>query len=156
VPQIIEKMRAPSSAGKTDWERWEFFPLSASPFGYNETVANEFFPLNKQEALAKWFQRSDYENTIPKVDEENVVVCEVTGRPFRLIPQEIEFYKKHNLHFPTKHPDVRHLERMKKTNPRKLRDRTCDKCWIAIKTSYNPDRPEKVYCETCYNKEIYW
>ena len=25
----------------------EFFPASFSPFGYNETVAQEYFPLNR-------------------------------------------------------------------------------------------------------------
>ncbi|MBU1627728.1 hypothetical protein KKB18_10205, partial [bacterium] len=60
-----------------------------------------------------------------------------------------------NLPFPTKHPDVRHAERMKLRNPRKLRERKCDKCEKDIQTSYAPERPEKVYCETCYNKEVY-
>jgi hypothetical protein len=149
VPQIIKKMKA-------DWERWEFFPSSLSPFGYNETVAQEYFPLTKEEALAKWFKRSDYEAPFPKGDGKDVVICEVSGKPFRLIPQEIEFYKKHNLPLPTKHPDVRHTERMKLRNPRKLRDRKCAKCSADIKTSYAAERPEIVYCESCYNKEIYW
>ena len=121
VPQIIEHMT------KTG-ERWEFFPSSLSPFGYNETVAQEYFPLTKEEALAKWFKRSDHEAPFPKTDSKDVIICEVSGKPFRLIPQEIEFYKKHNLPFPTKHPDVRHAERMKLRNPRKLRDRKCAKC----------------------------
>ena len=149
VPQIIEYIIR-------TWERWEFFPSSLSPFGYNETVAQEYFPLTKEEALAKWFNRSDYEAPFPKGDGKDVIICEVSGKPFRLIPQEIEFYKKHNLPFPTKHPDVRHAERMKLRNPRKLRDRKCAKCLVAIETTYAPERPEIVYCENCYNKEIYW
>jgi hypothetical protein len=40
-------------------------------------------------------------------------------------------------------------------NPRKLFDRKCDKCWVKIKTTYSPDRKEIVYCESCYNKEVY-
>lgn len=43
VPQIIEKMKA-------DGERGEFLPEWASPFGYNETVAMEYFPLSKEKA----------------------------------------------------------------------------------------------------------
>jgi len=43
---------------------------------------------------------------------------------------------------------------MKLRNPRKLYDRKCDKCSIDIKTTYSPERPEIVYCEECYNKEI--
>ncbi|MEI8092157.1 MAG: hypothetical protein WCG98_08430 [bacterium] len=44
MPKIIEKMEA-------DGERGEFFPTSLSPFGYNETVAMEYFPLTKEEAM---------------------------------------------------------------------------------------------------------
>ena len=31
-------------------ERGEFFPSSMSSFGYNETVANEYYPINKEES----------------------------------------------------------------------------------------------------------
>ena len=31
----------------------EFFPSSMSPFGYNETVATEYFPREKEEALVE-------------------------------------------------------------------------------------------------------
>jgi len=167
VPKIIEKMTA-------DWEWWEFFPASISPFWYNETVSNEYYPLTKQEALKKWFNWSDYEQPIPKVEKiipanklpDNIanipddilnwaIECENTKKPFRIIPQELEFYRKHNLPVPRKHPDERHLDRMKLRNPRKLYDRKCDKCWKNIKSTYSPNREEIVYCEECYNKEIY-
>ena len=46
VPQIIEHM-------EKNGERGEFFPSSLSPFGYNETVASEFYPLSKEEAIEK-------------------------------------------------------------------------------------------------------
>jgi formylmethanofuran dehydrogenase subunit E len=69
--------------------------------------------------------------------------------------QELDFYIKNKLPIPTKHPDVRHIERIQNRNPRKLRDRKCAKCGVDIKTSYAPERPEIVYCEACYNKEIY-
>ncbi len=44
VSKIIEYMQ------KT-WEWWEFFPSSISPFWYNETVANEYFPLKKEDVI---------------------------------------------------------------------------------------------------------
>ena len=46
VPRIIEKMMA-------DGEWGEFFPASMSPFGYNETVVQEYFPLSREEVLKK-------------------------------------------------------------------------------------------------------
>jgi hypothetical protein len=155
----------------------EFFPPSLSPFGYNETVAQEYYPLTKEEALSKGFNWSDYEPPPPQVDRvitreqmkklpDNIkdipddilnwaLTCEVTGKPYRIIKQELAFYREHNLPIPRRHPDQRHKDRMALRNPRKLYDRTCMKCGKPIKTTYAPDRPEIVYCEECYLKEIY-
>ena len=167
VPQIIEKM-------KSDWEWWEFFPAALSQFGYNETTAQEYFPLSKDEAIKQGFNRSDYEAPFPQVEKilkaeqlppdislvsddilKRAIQCEVSKKPFRIIPQELAFYRKHNLPLPHRHPDVRHAERFAMRNPRKLRDRKCMKCWVDIQTSFAPEMPEVVYCEACYDKEVY-
>ncbi|MCH2188379.1 hypothetical protein MK079_00950 [Candidatus Gracilibacteria bacterium] len=169
VPKIIEKM-------KEDGEWGEFFPYNVSPFGYNETVANEYYPLDKGEALKQGFNWSNYEAPFPKVDKvipavqlpENIkdvpddilnwaIECEMTQKPFRIIPQELEFYRKHNLPIPRRHPDQRHLDRMSLRNPRKLFERVCDHpdCTMFMQTTYAPERTEKVYCQKCYNQEIY-
>lgn len=166
VPKIIEHMQS-------TWEWWEFFPASLSPFWYNETVASEYYPLNKEEAIKNEFNWCDYENPKPDVTKiipasklpSNIseipddiinwaIECEVTNKPFRIIKSELEFYRKHNLPIPHKHPDERHMDRMRLRNPRKLWDRKCDKCEIDIKTTYAPERKEIVYCEDCYNKEV--
>lgn len=168
VPKIIKKM-------ESDWERGEFFHPQMSPFGYNETIAYEHFKLDKENVIKKGFKRSDYEAPFPQVDKilkkddlpetineikddilQQAIVCEITWRPFRIVRKELEFYNNHNLPLPRRHPDQRHLDRMSLSNPKKLRDRKCMKCWIDTKSSYSPDRPEKIYCESCYNKEIYW
>ena len=159
---------------KQYWEWWAFFPASLSPFGYNETVANEYFPLSKKEAWKKWFNWSDYEAPFPKVEKiipaeklpQNIedipddilnwaIECEVTKKPFRIIKPELEFYRKHNLWIPKRHPDQRHLDRMNLINPRKLYERNCDKCIKEIHSTYHLDCDETVYCEACYKKEIY-
>ena len=46
VPRIIEHMMKTGEWG-------EFFPSSLSPFGYNETVAMEYFPLSREAVLGK-------------------------------------------------------------------------------------------------------
>jgi hypothetical protein len=53
VPRIIEKMMTtPLRQGFEGQMEWgEFFPTSLSPFGYNETVAQEYFPMMREEAL---------------------------------------------------------------------------------------------------------
>jgi hypothetical protein len=61
VPKIIIHMQ-------TTWERWEFFPSEISLFGYNETAANDYYPLKKNAAQAQWFRRSDYEVPFLQVD----------------------------------------------------------------------------------------
>jgi Zn ribbon nucleic-acid-binding protein len=181
VPKIIEKMMS-------DGEWGEFFPASMSPFGYNETVANEYFPLEKEEALKERFNWSDYEPPFAKVEKiipasklpdtiESIpddilnwaIECEESGKPFRIIRQELEFYRKYSLPVPRRHPNVRHMDRMQMRNPRKLFERKCHKCGKDMITTYTPcemkwslevplgcppERPEKVYCEVCYEKEV--
>jgi hypothetical protein len=113
-------------------EWWEFFPASISPFWYNETAAFDYLPLSKEKALELGFNWSDYETPHPEVSKiipalklpKNIkevpddilnwaIECEVTWKPFRIIKQELEFYRQHNLPIPTKHHDIRHLERIK-------------------------------------------
>ncbi len=167
VSEIIEHMV------KT-WEWGEFFPNDIASFGYNETIAMDFNPLSKEEAIKQNFIWSDYETPFPKVEKiipahmlpDNIkdipddiinraIECEITKKPFRIIDQELDFYRKHNLPIPRRHPDQRHLDRMNLRNPRILYDRKCAKCEKDIKTTYAPERSEIVYCEECYNKEVY-
>ena len=39
----------------------EFFPANISPFGYNETIANDYWPLSEQDATAQGFKWKDPE-----------------------------------------------------------------------------------------------
>ena len=155
------------------WEWWEFFPASMSPFWYNETLAQEYFKLTKKEALKQWFNWSDYEVTFAKVEKtiewkklsrntneipDDIVnwaiICEISHKPFRISPIELEFYRKHNLPLPIRHPDIRHEDRLKLKSPRKIFERNCDKCSKRIKSNYAVDLVEKVYCEECYDIEV--
>jgi hypothetical protein len=164
VPKIIAKMRA-------DGEWGEFFDPTSSFFAYNETVAQERFPLNKEEVLARgWTWQEDSEsspsgtssNVVPAhIDDVSndivgkVISCEKTGKPYKITPQELRFYKENNISLPRLCPEARRLERIAKRNPRKLWHRECGNCHKPIVTSYGPDRPEIVYCEDCYLKEVY-
>ena len=164
VSRIIEHMQKTGEWG-------EYFPYSLSPFGYNETIAQEYCPINKEEALklgATWYDKKPEavyqgENVVPPEDIRNVkddicskiLTCEITGHHYKIIPQELKFYRDMNLPIPRKCPDQRHLERMKAVNPHRLWSRTCAKCTAPIQTTYAPERQEIVYCESCYLKEIY-
>lgn len=97
-------------------------------------------------------------NDITKIPDDILnwaIICEATGKLFRITKQELEFYRKHNLPIPKKHPDERHLDRMALRNPSKLYERKCNQCGTTMPTTYAPERPERVYCEACYTKEVF-
>lgn len=164
VSRLIEHMKSTGEWG-------EFFPISISPYGYNETVAQEYFPLTKEQALAagyKWREEDEQaayqgpEATLPvSVKDADESVCEailrseLSGKLFKIIPQELRLYKQFDLALPRLTPVERHQARMALRNPRKLWDRACFQCAQPVKSSYAPDRPEPVYCEPCYLKEVF-
>ena len=86
---------------------------------------------------------------------KKILTCEATGKQYKIIPQELEFYRSMGLALPRRCHDCRHSERMQLRNPRKLWTRPCMKCSKEMQTAYQPSRPEIVYCEECYLKEVY-
>ena len=61
------------------------------------------------------------------------------------------------LPIPRKDFECRHEDRMRKRNSMKLYHRLCMKkgCDNEFETTYSPDKPDIIYCESCYQKEIY-
>jgi hypothetical protein len=161
---------------KRTGEWGEFFPISMSPFAYNETIAQDYYPSTKEEALKKGWKWQDLDkreyqpqkHTVPEKIEDvpdsiinEILACkarlqngQVCGKNFRIIQSELDFYRKLSLPIPNKCYDCRYLERMNLRNPRHLWDRKCSHCNADIKSSYSPDRPEKVYCEKCYLEAV--
>jgi len=163
VSRIIEHMK------KTE-EYGEFFPISDSTFAYNESLAQEHLPITKEDALRldyPWKDKGNKDfvpqgNALPDditeaTDEytSKVFSCASTQKNFKIIPQELEFYRKHNIPLPIYHPDERHQRRFSQRNPRRLHARQCQKCNKEIKTTFAPETPEIVYCEACYLDEVY-
>jgi len=70
-----------------------------------------------------------------------------------------------NLPLPRLCPNCRHYQRLAQRNPLKLWHRQCmckkenhehnGKCEVEFETSYAPERPEIIYCERCYQQEVY-
>ena len=155
---------------KKTGEWGEFFPLELSPFGYNETVASEYFPLEKEEILARglrWKEEevnADYQGAVYEIPDsigdvgddvlDKILTCSVSGRNFRLTKLELGFYRQMQLPIPRVCSDERHNQRMKLRNARKLCDRECAECGETIRTTYEKDRPEKILCEKCYEKKL--
>ncbi len=168
VPQIIENMKESG-----DWGN--FFPVWMSPFGYNESIANEYMPLEKTDALAQGFtwrddisstkgqENCEYKN-LPKDPEkynekellDKILKCGACDKNYRLIGREIAFYKRMKLALPAKCFNCRHQARMNARNPRFLNEATCVSCGNKTITTYPKDKHKqyKIYCEDCYKKEI--
>lgn len=165
--QLVQHMKKSKEWG-------EFFPVALSPFGYNETVAHEYFPLSSEAVgkrgwkwkelatapkdLKKVIRAQDLPETIAPVADailDHVLLCEVSSRPYRIQKSELTFCRRMNLPLPRRHPDIRHRERLAQRNPRKLFSRACVSCQTSILSSYPPQAEEKVYCEDCYLKNVY-
>ncbi|NVN96913.1 zinc-ribbon domain containing protein [Candidatus Nomurabacteria bacterium] len=168
---ILNKIK---SELKQKGEYGEFFSKDLSCFGYNETPANEQFPLSKEEALKQGFKWEDTERgtynketkkiedmpeSFPEVDfdaTKEIYVCVSCSKNYKVIPNELLFYKKLDIPLPRLCPDCRHYRRIESRGPNKLWHRSCMKegCSNEFETSYAPDRPEIVYCERCYQQEV--
>lgn len=168
VLRIIEHMRRTEEWG-------EFFPIQYSVYEYNETIAQDFFPITREEAVKngwRWYEdekeidRADGSYILPDrvadTDEEvckQVLKCEVTHRSYKIIPAELKFYKKMSLPLPRKCPEQRFKERLLLRLPEELFGRRCAKCGVEMKTPYDPSRADfsalQVCCEKCYLGEVY-
>jgi len=167
IPKIKEHMKSTEEYG-------EFFPVTMSAFGYNETLAQEHYPLSKEQAIKQGFNwRDQVEETFPDItnkiegkdcpetiDEVNdeivhwAIADENNGKLFRIQKAELDFYRKMDIPLSHEHFLTRHERRRQARNPRKIWNRNCDKCNAEIGTSYEPTRPERVYCEKCYQQSL--
>ncbi|OGN28083.1 MAG: hypothetical protein A3A33_04055 [Candidatus Yanofskybacteria bacterium RIFCSPLOWO2_01_FULL_49_25] len=146
--QIIEELKSKDIYG-------EFFPPDVSCYGYNESAAQEQFPLTKEQALTQGFKWEDTERgTYGKENGKDIFACAQCTKNFRIIPREFEFYIRLSIPLPRLCPDCRHLRRFTARGPNRLWKRNCAKCNAEFETNYAPDRPEILYCEECYNREI--
>ncbi len=151
-------------------EYGEFFPTDLSPHAYNETVAQEYFPLTENEVKKKgwrWCEKNmkEYAKSDVKVPKriedvpndmiEKILACEKCGKNYRILKPELDLLRRLKQPVSEYCPDCRHIQLLTMKNPRKLWDRKCEECGVSIKTTYAPERKEKVLCEKCYLKEVY-
>ena len=174
--KIIEHMEKTGEYG-------EFFPPQLAPVYYNETQGNLYMPLTKEEVLAKgwhWeentlgtFGKETISNTkipdkiedIPDSYLQEIFACAECSKNYNITKNELLFYRKEKIPLPRKCPNCRYSRRFKFRPMRRLWHRACmcdkdnhgheSKCPNEFETPYAPESPEKVYCETCYNKEVY-
>jgi hypothetical protein len=132
----------------------EFFPPDLCPFAYNETIAQEFFPLTKREVEDRGFvwrepaekphqptvSWKDLPETIGEVKDDmtkEVILCRSWDedkeeaikhnctKAFRITPEELAFYRRLDIPLPDRCFYSRHSERAKHRNPIRFWDRKC-------------------------------
>lgn len=151
VPKIREHINAMPYADRAGrvYRYGEFFPPELAVFGYNETLAQEFFPLAKEEALARGYawrdpEEKSYDITLSAEDMPDhirdagddilskIIGCAHKGAckeqcsvAFRILPQELEMHRNASIPLPRLCPNCRHFSRIAQRNPLKLWHRTC-------------------------------
>ena len=198
VPRIKKHMNEMPYIDKRGiiYQYGEFFPAELSTFCYNETQAQDYFPISKEQAIEmgyRWRNRkgSEYQITIESKDfpsnldsvkdsiTKEIIGCENRGKSsnycrgaYKITIDELNLYRKLKVPLPRLCFLCRHENRLKMRNPMKLWHRSCmcgsqsspsttakhdheGQCANEFETSYSPDRLEIVYCEKCYQQEVY-
>jgi len=172
-----ERLRAIIIKELTDADLYGLMiPPELAPFAYNETIAQDNMPLTKGEVLAqglKWedeIQKTEGKETIKPEDIpdnikdvqdsilKDVLRCLGCSRNYKITEQELSFYRKMRIPIPRKCFYCRHRDRILRRGPYKFWDRECAKCERTITTNYSPESPGSpvmVYCEKCYQQEVY-
>jgi len=141
--KIIEHMHKGGEYGK-------FFPYALSPFAYNETAAQEWFPLTQEAAVAQGYRWKEQEGrnyqitkkaaelptTIEKVGDDilqDVIECSHNGKcnevcttAFRITMAELQLHRKLNMPLPQLCPNCRHYSRTKNRGSLLLHHRQCN------------------------------
>lgn len=155
-------------------EYGEFFPLSVSPFPYNASLSNIVYNISKEKVLElggwwyedkvnlpegiKLIKASEIEPDIKNITDNILdigIISEGNSKPFRIVKEELEFYKRKNIAIPSLTPYERIIDRFKYVNNFKVLKDKCFKCGSEILSSYRNSDGYKPYCDDCYKKKIY-
>lgn len=164
VSLIVEHMKKSGEWG-------QFFNKDLYPFAYNESAAQEFFPLSKDEAIQagwRWREKDAREyrpSSVPEIPDnikdipdsfiKEILKCGDCGKNYKMILQELSFYRKMELPIPRSCPDCRHKLIFELVNPLTLNEMKCAKCGDLMLTTYVAGGEKTIYCEKCYLKEVY-
>ena len=171
--KIIEDMNKNSyvDARGRVWKYGEFLPYDLSFFDYNESWAMYYFPKTKDEVLAsgwRWKEDEPITYKITKKAEDlpddikdvpddifkEIIECLGCKKGFRVVLQEVAFLRKRGFPLPRKCHECRHLDRLSQINPPKFYSRKCALCEKDVVSPFSPEKPDILYCEECYNREV--
>jgi len=135
--KLIEHMRQTREFG-------ENFPISSSPFAYNESIAIEDFFIKKEDAIKKGYnwqdnlpgvygketlKQKEIPDDIKQVSDniiDEIIFCKKCGKNYKIVKSELNFYKKYSIPIPEYCFDCRYTEQLKRYRlSKKLFNRIC-------------------------------
>ncbi len=149
------------------------FPLQFSSYPYNASLSAIVFPLSEEDvgkingwkheaksAITNDISAISFREVPVSIDEvqdsllDIAIIGKTQNKPFRLIKDELAFYRNKRLPVPIEAPYTRMTKRFEHVNYFKVHNDKCDKCdkeILAGSTHKNGFRP---YCEECYREEM--
>ncbi|MAF79915.1 hypothetical protein CL629_02445 [bacterium] len=179
IKQHLNEMPYQDKRGN-EYTYGEFFPDEISPWTYNESYAYQWFPLTKEEALQKGYrwrdrEKQNYNTTleandlpnhikdVPDTITKEIIECADKAKcnhncteAFKIIPEELNFYRHSNVALPRLCPNCRYGKRIELRTQPKLWRRKCEneECENEFETAYSPERKEIIWCQECYNNKF--
>ena len=144
--RIIEDMNSRPYVDKRGrvYKYGEFFPAELSYFKYNESAAQDYFPLVKNEVEKQNWQWQDHFqmttgketmksenipdsiNDVPNSIMNEILACVSCGRNYKIVPAELKVYRKMKIPLPRECFYCRQGNRFALSNSHKLWHRKCD------------------------------
>ncbi|OGG41291.1 hypothetical protein A3A21_04005 [Candidatus Jorgensenbacteria bacterium RIFCSPLOWO2_01_FULL_45_25b] len=183
APKIIEAMKAKGEYGEffpADMSTFAYNETLAQDycpktkeeaehigFKWRAPEKKEYSITLKTEAIPE--NIADVEESIIKeiLECAHKGICkEQCATAFKILPQELMLYMRLGVPLPRLCPQCRHMERIRLKNPIQLWTRECqcagapshrhgeNKCKESFQTPHAPERPEIIYCESCYQQEV--
>ena len=154
----------------THWKRqmltrgeWgHFFPVELSPYCYDESAAQDFFPLEREEIL-RWGWKCSPEKvtaahestTASAAVSPDVMKCTSCSHSFRVVPAERELASRLGIPISEKCPDCRLTANLRRRSPYSLVERSCAKCSIPVVTALREESARSVWCEKCFVQAVF-
>ena len=156
LPKIIAHMNEMPyrDAKGIQYAYGEFFPVELSPFAYNESLAQEYYPLTEEQVASSGYRwkKPEVRQHAVTLEPENIpdsildtsdtilnetIRCahaaetlggcneQCTGA-FRIIASELDYLRRVGIALPRLCPNCRHYARLKRRTPFRLHDRVCN------------------------------
>lgn len=159
LSRIVEHMRATGEWG-------EFFPPEHSPFPYNHSLAQRYFPLTKGEIESAGMSYHEkplvdsseselsFPDVLPESDEPVIGRSTLSNSRYRVSREELKRLRKFRAPLPRLTYDERMSVRAAKMSGIKLYERRCAKTGVLLQTAFPPEAPWIVWDREEYESEF--